>query len=54
MTPASLTVTANSQGKVYGAALPTLTYGTSGLVNGDTTTVLSGILRYTFYGHLGE
>jgi hypothetical protein len=31
-----LTITANDQTKTYGDANPTLTYGTSGLVNGDT------------------
>jgi Ca2+-binding RTX toxin-like protein len=42
VTPASLTVTANNQGKVYGAALPSLTASYSGFVNGDTAAVLSG------------
>ncbi|MGJ4888358.1 autotransporter-associated beta strand repeat-containing protein [Bradyrhizobium sp. HKCCYLRH3099] len=45
ITPAPLTVTATSgQGKVYGAVDPTLIYGVSGLVNGDTSAVLSGTL----------
>ena len=35
ITPATLTVTANAQSKVYGTSDPTLTYGTKGLV--DTT-----------------
>lgn len=34
--PALLTVTPASLGKVYGAALPALTYGFTGFVNGDT------------------
>ena len=36
VTPAPLTITANNQTKVYGAALPTLTASYSGFVNGDT------------------
>jgi filamentous hemagglutinin family protein len=51
--PATLTVTANTQGKTYGTADPALTYGVSGLVNGvtingvtinDTASVLTGNL----------
>ena len=34
--PATLTITANNQTKVYGAALPTLTASYSGFVNGDS------------------
>jgi hypothetical protein len=34
---ASLTVTATSVSKVYGSAIPTLTYGMTGFVNGDST-----------------
>ena len=41
MTAAPLTVTANAQSRLYGTANPTLSYGSSGLVNGDT---LSGLL----------
>ena len=41
MTRASLTITANSQSKVYGAALPALTAGYSGFVNGDTAASLT-------------
>jgi hypothetical protein len=44
VTAAALTVTANAQSRVYGAANPTLTYASSGLVNGDT---LSGLLATT-------
>jgi len=39
--PATLTITANNQTKVYGAALPTLTAGYSGFVNGDSTSNLT-------------
>ena len=38
VTAAALTVTANAQTRVYGAAVPTLTYNETGLVNGDTLT----------------
>jgi streptogramin lyase len=45
ITPATLTVAANSQTKVYGSADPTLTYVASGFQLGDTeATVLSGSL----------
>ena len=37
ITRASLTITAVSKAKVYGAALPAFTYAVAGLVNGDTT-----------------
>ena len=47
ITPAPLTVTAHSLSKVYGAALPALTYTYAGLVNGDTAAVLSGALSTT-------
>ena len=40
--PAALTITANAQAKVYGAAVPALTYRVSGFVNGDGAGVLSG------------
>lgn len=40
MTAAALTVMADAQTRVYGAANPTLTYTSSGLVNGDTLTGL--------------
>jgi hypothetical protein len=36
ITPVALTITATDQTKVYGAAMPTLTVGYGGLVNGDT------------------
>ena len=35
-------MTADSLSKVYGAALPALTYTYSGLVNGDTARVFTG------------
>src|SRR6202030_1925632 len=44
VTAAALTVTADAQSRAYGAANPTLTYVSSGLVNGDT---LSGLLATT-------
>ena len=40
VTPAALTITADNQTKVYGAALPTLTASYSGFVNGDTSASL--------------
>jgi MBG domain (YGX type)/Domain of unknown function (DUF4214) len=39
--PASLTITANNQTKVYGDALPTLTASYTGFVNGDTSASLT-------------
>jgi hypothetical protein len=42
ITPATLTVTANPQARVYGQANPPLTAGYSGFVNGDTAAVLGG------------
>ncbi len=41
VTPAHLTITANNQTKVYGAALPTLTASYTGFVNGDTSASLT-------------
>ena len=41
VTPVALTITANSQTKVYGAALPTLTASYTGFVNGDTSASLT-------------
>ena len=41
VTAAPLTITANNQSKVYGAALPTLTASYSGFVNGDTSANLT-------------
>ena len=48
---ASLTVTANNQSKVYGAADPTLTYTPSGtLYYGDTYSVITGVSLSTTTG----
>ncbi|MHB8286055.1 MAG: beta strand repeat-containing protein, partial [Caulobacteraceae bacterium] len=41
VTPAALTITADNQTKIYGAAIPTLTDSFSGFVNGDTAASLS-------------
>lgn len=41
VTPATLTITADNQSKVYGAPVPTLTASYSGLVNGDTAASLT-------------
>ncbi len=41
VTPAPLTITADNQTKVYGAALPTLTASYTGFVNGDTPASLT-------------
>ncbi len=41
VTPAALTITADNQSKVYGAALPTLTASYTGFVNGDTSASLT-------------
>ncbi len=41
VTPAALTITANNQTKIYGAALPTLTASYAGFVNGDTSASLT-------------
>jgi hypothetical protein len=40
VTPAALTVTANNQGKAYGAQLPALSVSYSGFVNGDSSSSL--------------
>ena len=41
VTPAALTITADDQSKVYGAALPVLTASYSGFVNGDSAASLT-------------
>ena len=41
--PASLTITANNASRVYGAANPSFTASYAGLVNGDTSAVVSGL-----------
>ena len=45
VTPVALTITADNQTKVYGAALPTLTASYSGFVNGDTSASLTSSPR---------
>ena len=40
--PATLTVTASNQSRLYGAVNPVFTAGYSGFVNGDTSSVLTG------------
>jgi hypothetical protein len=48
VTPATLTVDPTAdQSKAFGAAVPVLTYTVTGLVNGDTSSVLSGSLTTT-------
>jgi hypothetical protein len=44
---AVLTVTANNASRVYGVANPTFTASSSGFVNGDTSSVLSGAPNLT-------
>ncbi len=44
ITPATLTVTADPQSKVYGSADPVLTFAVSGFLPGDTAALLSGAL----------
>ena len=41
VTPAALTITANNQSKVYGAAVPALSASYAGFVNGDTSASLT-------------
>jgi uncharacterized protein YjdB len=41
VSPAALTITADSKSKLYGAALPALTASYAGFVNGDTASSLS-------------
>ena len=43
VTPAPLSITADTETKLYGAAVPALNYVVSGFVNGDTANVLSGV-----------
>jgi hypothetical protein len=47
VTPASLTITADSKTRAYGQANPTLTASYSGFVNGDTASVVSGLVLST-------
>src|SRR5260370_35934809 len=44
VTPAALTITADSKTKAYGAALPALTASYSGFVNGDTSASVTAQL----------
>jgi hypothetical protein len=44
---AALTITANDASRAYGAANPTLTASYTGLVNGDTSAVVSGLTLTT-------
>jgi len=44
VTPAPLTISADSESKIYGQANPTLTASYSGFVNGDTASNLTGTL----------
>jgi hypothetical protein len=44
---ASLTVTPNNQSIVFGAAIPALTATITGFVNGDTSTVVTGVPALT-------
>lgn len=57
VTPAALTITANNQTKVYGAALPVLTASYAGFVNGDTgvslTTPVSLTTTASASSHVG-
>jgi hypothetical protein len=51
VSPASLTVTADNQSKVYGGTAPSLTYTPSGtLYYGDTYSVISGVVLATTTG----
>ena len=47
VTPAPLTITVNAANKVYGQPNPGFSVNYAGLVNGDTPSVLSGILSFT-------
>ena len=49
VTHATLTVTASSPTVNYGAAKPTITASYSGLVNGDASTVVTGLICDTVY-----
>ncbi len=47
VTAAPLTITANNKSMTYGGALPALTAGYAGLVNGDTSAAISGLTLST-------
>jgi hypothetical protein len=50
VTPAPLTMTADSETKLYGAALPVLTDQITGFMNGDTIAVVAGMASLTTTG----
>ena len=50
VTPAPLTITADDKSNVYGAAEPALTYTVTGLANGDTPSIISGVTLSTTTG----
>jgi len=54
VTPASLTVTAVAKSKVYGQVDPALTFVASGLVNGDSVSVVTGSLVRVVGEHVGS
>lgn len=47
VTPAPLTIAANNASATYGSAVPTFTASYSGLVSGDTSSVVSGLALKT-------
>jgi hypothetical protein len=47
VTPAAMTITADSKTSVYGSANPALTASYAGFVNGDTSAVVSGLTLTT-------
>jgi len=47
------TVTADNQSMIYGTVLPAMTYTVSGLLNGDTASVISGAAQMTVSGASG-
>jgi hypothetical protein len=54
VTPVTLTVTANSTNRIYGAANPAFTASYNGFVNGDTVSVLSGSPSLTTVATVGS
>ena len=55
VTPAALTITADSKTKAYGAALPALTYTVTGLVGSDTLTTVPALsTSATAASHVGS
>ncbi|WP_448606379.1 MBG domain-containing protein [Paenimyroides ceti] len=47
VTPASLNITAENKTKVYGTTDPAYTYTVAGFVNGDTQSIITGVLART-------